>query len=95
MFHNFINTFVPMKKQHLTPDQAWTDFWKEYTANKPRLVPNELAVADATNRGAIKRNGVVKKLGPLRIARLLNKYAPGQYDFHEGSPYFTKPTKKK
>lgn len=78
-----------MKKQHLTPDQAWKDFWDEYIANKPRLVPNELAVADATFRGAIKRKGVIKKLGPLRIRRLLDKYAPGQYDFHEGSPYFT------
>lgn len=94
MFHKLISTFVPMKETHLTPDQAWADFWKQYMANKPRRVPNELAVADATDRKMIKqKNGTLKRLGPRRIKRLLDKYAPGQYDFHDGSPYFTKPKK--
>lgn len=98
-----------MKEKHLTPLEAWDDFWKSYMENKPTQIPNDLGVANLTRNGRVKaqwgkdKDGVKKpgsenkkkQLGPLRIRRLLDKYAPGQYDFHEGSPYFTKPTKNK
>ena len=82
-----------MNKKHLTPLEAWADFYLNYKESKPA----ELYIAQQTSEGRVlqPKSGKPKVLGPLRIARLLNKYAPGQYDFHEGSPYFTKPTKKK
>ena len=95
-----------MKEKRLTPTEAWNEFWSNYMANKPASIPNELRVADLTNKGRLDaqwgktKDGISKgevkkkKLGPLRIRRLLDKYAPGQYDFHEGSPYFTKPKNK-
>lgn len=82
-----------MKKEHLTPLEAWADFYENYKGKKP----SELYVAQKTYEGKAyqPKSGNVKQLGPQRIRRLLDKYAPGQYDFHEGSPYFTKPVKKK
>ena len=85
-----------MKEKQLTPVEAWEEFWSNYMANKPVRIPNELEVAHLTHSGRIsaqwgKDKTKKKKLGPLRIRRLLDKYAPGQYEFHEGSPYFTKP----
>jgi len=82
-----------MKKKHLTPLEAWDDFYKNYKESKP----SELYVAQKTYEGKAfqPKSGKVKQLGPLRIRRLLDKYAPGQYEFHEGSPYFTKPKQSK
>ena len=80
-----------MSKKHLSPVEAWDDFYTNFVGKKS----DELYVAQATRKGDVKqpKSGKPKTLGPLRIRRLLDKYAPGQYDFHEGSPYFTKPKK--
>lgn len=83
-----------MEKQHLTPAECWDDFWEWYKGQRPARMPNELAVADLTHRGEVKKTNrkgkvVVVRLGAERIARLLDKYAKGRYKFHEGSPYFT------
>lgn len=78
----------------MTPLEAWEDFYNNYKCDGK--TPGELIVAHATANGRQKqsKSGKPKTLGPLRIRRLLDKYAPGQYDFHEGSPYFTKPKKR-
>ena len=82
-----------MSKKRMTPLEAWEDFYNKFKCEGN--TPGELIVAHATAKGKQKqKNGKPKHLGPLRIRRLLDKYAPGQYDFHEGSPYFTKPAKK-
>lgn len=84
-----------MSKKHMTPLEAWEDFYSNFKCEGK--MPGELIVANATakNRVTQPKSGKPKVLGPLRIRRLLDKYAPGQYEFHDGSPYFTKPTKKK
>ena len=82
-----------MEPKHLTPMEAWDDFYKNYTSpgNKPKGgIPNDLRVAQVTRRGKTKQvSGATKTLGPERIKRLLDKYAPGEYQFHEA--FFTKP----
>ena len=84
-----------MTKKHLTPLEAWDDFYRNFKCEGK--MPGELIVAHATANGKQfqPKSGKPKVLGPQRIRRLLHKYALGQYDFHDGSPYFTKPTKKK
>jgi len=81
-----------MSKKHLSPLEAWNDFYSTFKGNKP----SELYIAQQTCEGRVvqPKSGKPKELGAKRIRRLLDKYAPGQYEFHEGSPYFTKPTKK-
>ena len=77
-----------MDKTALTPLQAWDEFYSEYTKPEGDPFPNELIVAEATRRGKQKQKGKAKNLGAARIARLLEKYAPGKYQFHEA--HFTK-----
>lgn len=78
-----------MDTKHLTPLEAWADFWQGYTP--PNRMPNDLAVAQLTLKGKLKQpSGHIKTLGAKRIKSLLEKYAPGKYTFHEGQPYFTK-----
>lgn len=69
--------------KQLLPMEAWKDFWDTV---RPILeeVPNELHVAQTTWRGnARHKNGSVKTLGAARVKRLLDKYAPGRYQFHQ------------
>lgn len=82
-------TFVPMKKRY-SPAEAWADFEKEIlpTIEAPAA---ELRKAKQTAEGkVVKPNGTVVSLGSKRIKRLLDKYAPGVYQFHDAEPYFTK-----
>ena len=79
-----------MEKRYLTPVQAWDEFYKNYVPENG-IVPNELIVANSTRHGKQKQaiTGKPKNLGVKRIARLLEKYAPGKYHFNDGQPYFT------
>jgi hypothetical protein len=76
-----------MDTKQLTPIEAWDEFYKNYTCKGNK--PNEIVLAEYTRRERLIVKGVTKALGVKRIRRLLDKYAPGQYDFHEGNPYFT------
>ena len=70
--------------------EAWEDFEREVL---PNINPQhfELRKAKQTAEGkVVKPNGTVVVLGAKRIYRLLEKYAPGVYEFHQGEPYFTK-----
>jgi len=79
-----------MEPKHLTPIEAWDDFYNNYTSELKGGVPMEIRVAQATRRGNTRQpSGAVKVLGAKRIQRLLDTYAPGKYSFHEGEPYFT------
>ena len=75
-------------KQHLSPLEAWDDFYLNFKCEGN--TPNEIVLAEYTRRGKLKVNGKTKHLGEKRVRRLLEKYAPGKYHFHEGQPYFTK-----
>lgn len=75
----------------LTASEAWEDFWSTIKPTM-RKVPNELHVAQSTWKGVLRqKSGKVKSLGGQRVKRLLEKYAPGVYEFHE-SVGFTKET---
>ena len=80
-------------KAHLTPLEVWTEFW-ETTGQYIKPRPNVLHQAFRTAKGEIKRTSGkgerVVMLGPDRIKRLVEKYAPGRYEYHEGEPYFTR-----
>lgn len=68
-------------ERHLTPAQAWAHFWEN---NRPTPIPNELSVAHRAFQGyASRRSGSPIRLGAKRIARLLDKYAKGKYEFIE------------
>lgn len=78
-----------MKQQHLTPAEAWADF--EQTILPGIKAPDaNLRKAIQTAKGNVKKKGRVMKLGAERIKKLLDQYAPGVYEFHEGEPYFVK-----
>ena len=77
-----------MDTKHLSPLEAWDDFYKSFKCEGNK--PNELVLAEYTRQGYLIVSGVKKNLGIKRITRLLEKYAPGKYHFHEGQPYFTK-----
>lgn len=77
-----------MDTKHLSPLEAWDDFYKNFKCEGN--TPNELVLAEYTNKQKLIVNGKTKRLGEKRIRRLLEKYAPGKYTFHEGQPYFTK-----
>ena len=77
-----------MDTKHLSPLEAWEDFYKNFKCEGN--MPNELVLAEYTNKQKLIVNGKTKRLGEKRIRRLLEKYAPGKYTFHEGQPYFTK-----
>ena len=80
-----------MEPKHLTPTEAWDDFYSNFTNGRAEGVPMEIRVAQATRLGHTRQpSGTVKVLGARRIQRLLDAYAPGQYSFHDGEPYFTK-----
>ena len=72
-------------RQHLNPLEAWDDFYRDFKCEGNK--PNELVLAEYTRRGGLI-NGKPKTLGEKRIRRLLEKYAPGKYQFHEA--HFTK-----
>jgi hypothetical protein len=79
---------------HLTPLEVWNEFW-ETTGRHLKPVPNELWKANQTAQGGVKRvtkRGEVNTvtLGAGRVKRLIEKYAPGRYEYHEGEPYFTR-----
>lgn len=82
------DTFEAMESQHLTMLEAWDDFYQNF--KREGNTPNEIVVAEYTRRGKLVVNGKTKTLGVKRICRLLEKYAPGKYTFHQGEPYFTK-----
>ena len=69
-----------MDTKHLTPLEAWDDFYKNF--ERDGKTPNEIVLAEYTRRGGWF-NGKTKNLGERRIKRLLDKYAPGKYQFHE------------
>lgn len=78
-----------MKRQRLSPAEAWADF--ELTILPGIKSPDaNLRKAIQAGRGNVLRAGKVVPLGPNRIRKLLYKYAPGVYEFHEGEPYFVK-----
>lgn len=72
-------------QQRLNPLEAWDDFYLNFKCEGN--TPNEIVLAEYTRRGK-KISGKVKNLGERRIKRLLEKYAPGKYQFHEA--HFTK-----
>lgn len=81
-------------KEHLTPIEVWNEFW-ETTGKHIKPRPNELHQAYRTAKGEVRR--ISKKtgerivvLGPDRIKRLVEQFAPGQYEYHDGEPYFTR-----
>lgn len=81
-----------MQNKMLTPTECWEDFWEWYKTVRPARMPNELAVADLTHKGEVTKTNsrgeiVQVRLGPDRIARLLEKYAPGRYVLHPA--YYT------
>ena len=82
------HTFVTMDEIPFTPLEAWDDFYQNF--ERVGRTPNEISVAEHTRRGRNIVNGKPKTLGAKRIRRLLDKYAPGKYQYHEGNPYFTK-----
>jgi hypothetical protein len=71
----------------LTPQEAFADFW-ENTGRHISPSPDELRKAKQTMEGRQLKKGKVMHLGVERVARLLDKYAPGQYRLNE--PTFTK-----
>lgn len=76
-----------MDKKHLTPLEAWDDFYSWFQADGK--TPNEIVLAEYTRRAKLKVRGKTKALGEKRIRRLLEKYAPGRYTFHQSQPFFT------
>lgn len=82
------DTFEAMDTKHLGPLEAWDDFYRNF--QREGNTPNEIVVAEYTRRGKLVVRGKTKTLGVKRIRRLLEKYAPGKYEYHEGQPYFTK-----
>jgi len=77
-----------MEDKRLTPLEAWDEFYKEYTKPEGDPFPNEISVANSTRWGHQRNGDNTKTLGEKRIKRLLEKYAPGKYQFHEA--HFTK-----
>ena len=79
--------------------QAWEHFWENVkpaiweSLNKSQK--NKLIVADRDTRGlrTDSRNKEKKlKLGPIRIERLLNEFAPNKYRFvHHTDVYLNEP----
>lgn len=82
-FSLFAHTFAGnMDKKTLTPIEAWDDF-DEYIRRLPGFkIPNEVSTARRDRRGE-RTDRYDRKiwLGPSRIERILNKYAPGRYTF--------------
>ena len=80
--------------QHLTAAEAWADFEAEILPSLGSLTDMpDLRKAKQTARGTVKKKNrygawVPVQLGWKRVKRLLEKYAPGRYEFHEGEPYF-------
>ena len=74
-------------KNSMTPKEAFLDFW-ESTGKDISPSPTELRKAIQTAKGRQSKKGKPVNLGVERVARLLEKYAPGQYLVNE--PTFTK-----
>jgi hypothetical protein len=73
----------------LTPSEAWEDFVENVLPSIPTTKNSTLKVAKATHLGRVRdKNGNVKTLGLKRIKAILETYAPGRYQFHEGEPWF-------
>lgn len=70
----------------MTHLEAWDEFYKNYTCEGNK--PNEIVLAEYTRHGGLVIKGVTKNLGIARVRRILEKYAPGKYAFHEA--HFTK-----
>lgn len=84
-----------MERKKLTATEAWKDFSLNIVPAIEGEIPNELHQARRAFEGKLKRLGKKGKervitLGPERIRRLLDKYAPGRYEYHNDEPYFTK-----
>jgi len=75
-----------MDAQRLAPLEAWDDFYTNFKCEGN--TPNEIILAEYTRREKLTIKGRTKTLGEKRIKRLLEKYAPGKYRFHEA--HFTK-----
>lgn len=73
--------FCRMDEKHLTPLEAFQHFLKNYTGKKG----SDIYEAVYAMQGR-RTHG----LGVRRIRSLLEKYAPGVYEFHAGEPYFVK-----
>lgn len=68
-------------KKQLTPIEAWDNFYQNFECEGK--TPIELVVAQATRNGRqYNKEGQPKRLGANRIARLLEKYAPGKYELN-------------
>lgn len=78
----------------MTAHEAWELFWSEYMAKRPKRIPTDLSVANLTYMGRVSAqwgDGTKKKkLGAQRIKSLLDKYAPGQFEFYEQQTFFKK-----
>lgn len=85
-----------MNERQLTITEAWEDFIEVVVGGmkaRNERIPNEISVARRTALGSVmQKSGKVKTLGATRIRRLLEKYAPGRYEFksiviiHEKGP---------
>lgn len=65
----------------LTPEEAFRHFLENYKGRKEK----EIQEAKYALEGKRPYG-----LGVRRIKNLLDRYAPGIYEFHKGEPYFTK-----
>jgi hypothetical protein len=81
-----------MEKQ-MTPAEAWQDFmsavWPSVRNSMTRNERREISTAQRDFEG--KRNdryGKPISLGPERIARLLERFAPGRYRVERHDPVF-------
>jgi hypothetical protein len=63
----------------LTPLEAWDNFVEHVIPTLPKPIPREIQHARYSREG----RGTYKPLGKDRIKRLLEKYAPGRYEFRE------------
>lgn len=69
---------------HLTPAEAWADFWQwikqqPQWKDKDKISRNEKQALYKANRAAQGRDNY--PLGIRRIERILNQYAEGRYTF--------------
>ena len=71
-----------------TPIEAWDEFY-EWVRKQPEWKIYSRAEKEKVYDANTARKGQRKfKLDARRIANIIEKFAPGRYEFHEGEPYF-------